>query len=144
MIQGPNIPGSYAILFFIALDFTFSIRHTHNWASFLLCPNLFILSEDISLFLPSSILDTYWPGRLIWCRIFLPFHTVLGFLRQKYWNGLPFPIPVDYILPKFSLMTCLTWVALPMAQSFIELHKAVINVIILISFLWLLFLFWRL
>ena len=33
-IHGLNIPGSYAILFFAASDFTFSIRHIHNWCHF--------------------------------------------------------------------------------------------------------------
>ena len=32
----PNIPGSYAILLFTALDFTSFISHIHNWALFLL------------------------------------------------------------------------------------------------------------
>ena len=40
-----------------------------------------------------------------------------------------------------STMTCLSWVALhKMAHSFIELDKAVVHVIRLVSFLWLLFL----
>ena len=38
LIHRPNIPGYYAILFFIALDFTFSTRSIHHWASFLLWP----------------------------------------------------------------------------------------------------------
>ena len=33
LIYGPNIPNSYAILFFTALDFTFTTRHIHNWVS---------------------------------------------------------------------------------------------------------------
>ena len=48
LIHGPNIPDSYAILFFAALDFTFTIRHIHNWESFLLWPRYFILSGAIS------------------------------------------------------------------------------------------------
>ena len=43
---------------------------------------------------------------------------------------------VDHILSEFYTMTCPSWVALrSMAHSFIELHKAVIHVIILVSFL---------
>ena len=60
-----NISGSYEIWFFIALDFTFTTRHIHNWVSFLLWPSCFILSGAIGnwpLFFPSSILDTFWPG----------------------------------------------------------------------------------
>ena len=36
LIHGPNIPGSYAILFFTALDFTSITSHIHTWALFLL------------------------------------------------------------------------------------------------------------
>ena len=80
LIHGPDIPGSYVILFFIALDFAFTTRHIHNWASFLPWPNCFTVSGAISdclLLLPSSILDTFQPGGLFFqCHIFLPFHTV--------------------------------------------------------------------
>ena len=33
LIRGPNISGSYAILFFIASKFTFTFRHVHNLGS---------------------------------------------------------------------------------------------------------------
>ena len=73
------------------------------------------------------------------CPIFLPFHTVHRVLRQEYWSGLPFPSPVDHFLPELS-MTCPSWVALHgMAHSFIELIKAVVHLIRLVSFLWLWF-----
>ena len=65
LIHVPNIPGSYAILFFIALDFTFTTRHIHSWVLFPFWPSLFILSGAISncpLLLPSSILDSFWSG----------------------------------------------------------------------------------
>ena len=45
LIHGPNIPGSYAILFFTISDFTFTIRDIHNWALFLLWRSLFIPPE---------------------------------------------------------------------------------------------------
>ena len=32
LIHGPNIPGSYATLFFTASDFTSITSHIHNWA----------------------------------------------------------------------------------------------------------------
>ena len=35
LIHGPNIPGSYAVLFFIALGFTSITRHVHNWVELL-------------------------------------------------------------------------------------------------------------
>ena len=50
-------------------------------------------------------------------------HSILfmGFSRQEYWSGLPFPSPVDHILSELSTMTYLSWVALQgMAHSFIE------------------------
>ena len=71
VLHGPNIPGFYAILFFISLDFTSITGHIHNWVLFLLWLCLFILSEVISLLFSSSILGTYWPGKFIFqCPIF--------------------------------------------------------------------------
>ena len=73
---------------------------------------------------------------------FCLFILFLGFSRQEYRSGLPFPPPVDHVLSKFSTMTHPSWVALQgMAHSFIELDKAVVHVIILVSFLWLSFSF---
>ena len=71
----PNIPGSYAVLFYTTSDFTFITRHIHSWVLFPLWPNCFILSGAVSrcppLF-PRSKLDTFRPGELIfWCHIFL-------------------------------------------------------------------------
>ena len=77
----PDIPGSYAILFFAASDFIFIPWHIHNWASLPLPPSRFILSGVISrspLF-PCSILDTFQPGGLIF-----PCHTfwlLIQFMR---------------------------------------------------------------
>ena len=71
--------------------------------------------------------------------LFIPF---MGFSRQEYWSGLPFPSPVDHVLSEFSTMAHPSWVALhSMAHSFIELDKAVVHVISLVSFLWLWFSF---
>ena len=68
------------------------------------------------------------------------FILFMGFSRQEYWNGLPFPSPVDHILSDLSTITHPSWVALHgMAHSFIELDKAVVHVIILASCLWLWF-----
>ena len=65
------------------------------------------------------------------------FILFMGFSRQEYWSGLPFPSPVDHILSELSTMTCPSWVALHgMAHSFSELDKAVVHVIRLVSFLW--------
>ena len=125
LIHGPNIPGFYAILLFIASDFTSISSHIHNWVLFLIWLHLFILSEVISPWISSSILGIYWPREFIFqCPIFLAFNTVHGVQRKEYWSGLPFASPVDYILSELSTMTCLSWVALHgMAHSFIEPDK---------------------
>ena len=70
------------------------------------------------------------------------FILFIGFSRQEYWSGLPFPSPVNHILSELSTMTRPSWVALhSMAHSFTELDKAVVYVIRLVSFLWLWFSF---
>ena len=143
LIHGPNIPGSYAILFSIASDFTSVTSHIHNCVLFSLwlCP--IILSGVISPLFSSSLLGTYWPGEFIFqCYIFCLFILFIGFSRQEYWSGLPFPSPVDHVLSELSTMTHPSWVALHgMAHSFIELDKTVVHIISLISFLWLCFSF---
>ena len=64
---------------------------------------------------------------------FLPFHTVHGVLKARILKW--FAIPGDHILSEPSTMTRLSWVALlGMAHSFIELDKAVVHVIRLVSF----------
>ena len=93
LIHGPNIPGSYAVLFFIALDFTSITSHIHNWALFLLWLSLFIISAAITLCFSSSILGAYQPEEFIFqCRIFLPFHTVHEVLKARIlkWSAIPF------------------------------------------------------
>ena len=77
----------------------------------------------------SSILGTYRPGEFIFqCPIFLP--LIL------FWSGFPLPSPVDHILLELSTMTHPSWVALHgIAHSFVELDKAVVHVISLVSFL---------
>ena len=66
----------------------------------------------------------------------------MGFSRQEYWSRLPCPSPVDHMLSELSTITHPSWVALhSMAHSFIELDKAMVHVISLISFLWLWFSF---
>ena len=92
----------------------------------------------LELFLfPSSILDTYLPeGIIFWCYIFLPFHTVHGVLKAKIleWFVIPVSSGPGFVRTLHHDPSFL--VALHgMAHSFIELYKAVIHVIILISFL---------
>ena len=48
----------------------------------------------------------------------------MGFSRQEYWSGLPFPPPVDNVLSQLSTMTYPSWMALQrMAHSSLELCK---------------------
>ena len=117
--------------------------HIHNCVLFLIWFRLFILSEVISLLISSNILGTYWPGSSSFSVIcFCLFILFMGFSRQEYRSGLPFPSPVDHILSELSNMTCPSWMALHgMAHSFIELDKAVVHVISLVSFRWLWFSF---
>ena len=71
---------------------------------------------------------------------FCLFILFMVFSRQEYWSGLPFPSPVDHVLSELSTTTHSSWVALQgMAHSFTQLDKAVVNVVSLISFLWLWF-----
>ena len=71
---------------------------------------------------------------------FCLFILFIGFSRQEYWSGLPFPSPVDRVLSELSTMIHLSWVALhSMTHSFIELDNTVVHVIRLVSFLWLWF-----
>ena len=59
---------------------------------------------------------------------FCLFILFMGFSRQEYWSGLPFPSPVDHILSGLSTMTQPSWVAPRTRLSFIELDKAVVLV----------------
>ena len=65
---------------------------------------------------------------------FCLFILFMGFSRQEYWSGLPFPSPVDHILSDLSTMTRPSWVAPQAWLCFIELNKAVVRVIRLASF----------
>ena len=138
LIHGPDIPGSYEIWLFTASDLASITSHIHNWVLFLLWLHPFILSRVISPLISSSILGTYWPGEFLFqYPIILPFLTVPVVLKARILKWLPFPSPVDHILSELSIMTRPSWVALhSMAHSFIELDKAVVHVISLISFLW--------
>ena len=67
---------------------------------------------------------------------FCLFILFMRFSRQEYLSGLPFPSPVYHVLSELPTMTCPSWVVLHgMAHSFIELDKAVVHVIRLVSFL---------
>ena len=117
--------------------FTFATRHIHNLVLFLLWLSLFIPSGAISLFFSSSILDTYQPGEFIFhCHIFLPFQTVHGVLKARMlkWFAIPFSSGPRFVR---TLHRDLSVLGGPTQHGhfFIELDKAVVHVISLISFL---------
>ena len=118
LICGPNIPGSYAILFFTASDFISIISHIPSWGLFSLWLCLFILSGVISPLFSSSILGTYQLEEvIIQCHIFLPFHTVHGVLKERIlkWFAISFSSGPHYVISRHHDPSILV------AHSFIEL-----------------------
>ena len=107
--------------------------HIHNWVLFLLWLHPFILSGVISPRSPVA----YWAPINLGSSSFsvLPFCLFIlfmGFSRQDYWSGLPFPSPVDHILSELSTVTCPFCVALHgMAHSFIESDWQCFQILIL-------------
>ena len=138
LIPGPNIPGFYAILFFTASDYSFTTKHVHNWALFLLWLCLFILSEVISSFFLSSIIGHLpaWGVDLLVSYLFAFSCCSLGSQSKNtevvchsllQWttfcqNSPTWPIHLG-------------WSYTGMTHSFID--RAGIHVISLVSFLWL-------
>ena len=127
LIHGPDIPGSYAILLFRASDLASITSHIHSWVLFLLWLHHFILSGVISP-VSSSILGVIRPGEFIFqCAVFLPFHTVHGFLKARIlkWLAIPFSSgphsvrPLHYDPPILGGPTG-AWL------GFTELEKAVV------------------
>ena len=93
---------------------------------------LFVHWSPIACWAPTDL------GSSSFCILsFCLFMLFMGFSRQEYWSGLPFPSPVDHVLSELSTMTHTSWVALHgMAHSVTELDKAVVHVISLVSFPW--------
>ena len=110
-------------------------------------PGCYFLFGSVSSFLLELFLHSspvaYWASTDLGSSSFSVisfclFILFMGFSRQKSWSGLPVPSPLKQVLSELSTMTHPSWVALQvMAHSFIELDKAVVHVISLISFLWL-------
>ena len=143
LIHGPNIPSSFTILFFTALDFPSITSHIHNWVFFCFgCISSFFLElflhwSPVAYLAPTDLESSSF-SFLSFC-LFIPF---MRFSRQEYWSGLPFPSPVDHVLSKLCTVTHPSWVALHgMAHSFTEFNKAVVHVTSLVGFLWLWFSF---
>ena len=140
-----NLPWFMDLTSQVPMHYRFSQHQTLLLPSDTSTAGLHFCFGSISLFFLELFLYTspvaYWiptnPGRSSSGVIsFCLFVLFMGFLRQLYWSGLPFPSPVDHILSELSTMTHSSWVPLHgMAYSFIELHKAVVHAIILVSFL---------
>ena len=93
---------------------------------------LFLHSSPVAYWAPTDLGSSSF-SVLSFCLLML----FMGFSRQESWSGLPFPSPVAHILSDLSTMTRLSCMVLhSMAHSFIELDKAVVQVIRLVSFLW--------
>ena len=63
------------------------------------------------------------------------FYTVHGILKARILKWFAFPSPVDHVLSELSTMTRPSWVALHSLSYIVELDKAVVHVISLVSFL---------
>ena len=108
---------------------TQSCFHFGSVSSFFL--ELFLHSSPVAYWAPTDLESSSF-SVLSFC-LFILF---MGFSRQEYCSGLPFPSPVDHILSEVSTMTRPSWVALHvMVHSFTELDKAMVHVIRLVSFL---------
>ena len=106
--------------------------HFSSVSSFFL--ELFLHWSPVAYWAPTNL------GVPLWVSYLLAFSYCSWDSQGK--KGIPFPSPVDHVLSELSTMTYLSLVALHgMAHSFIELEKAVVHVISLISFLWFWFSF---
>ena len=123
LIHGPNIPGSYAVLFFTA-DLlspatTTTGHHFHFGSAFSLFLEPFL---HTSLQKHIRHLLTSW-AHLSLSYVF-SFHTVHGVLKARMLKYFAIPFSVDHILSELSTMTCPSWVALNgMAHRFIDSCK---------------------
>ena len=132
---GPNVPGSYALLFLQHRTLLSPQAHPQvgrcfhfgSASSFLL--ELFLHCSPVVYWAPTNLGSSSF-SVISFC-LFILF---VEFSRQD--AEEPFPSPVDHILSELSTVSCPSWVALHgTAHSFIELGKAVMHVISLISFL---------
>ena len=143
LIHGPNIPGSYAILLFTALDLPSITSHIHNWVLFLLRAEAFP-SFFLELFLHWSPVAYWAPTDLgsssFTVLSFCLFILFMGFSRQEYRSGLaiPFSSGSHFVRPLHHDPVHLDWPYMAWL-SFIELDKAVVHMIRLASSLWLWF-----
>ena len=83
---------------------------------------LFLLWSPVAYWAPNDQGSSF--GILSFCFFIL----FMGFSKQEYWSGLPFPSPVDHLLSDLSTMTRPSWVTPQAWLCFIELDKAVVLV----------------
>ena len=76
----------------------------------------YISSFFLELFLHSSPVAYWAPTELRSSSFFILFFHLfilfMGFSRQEYWSGLPFPSPVDHILSELSTMNMMHFLPL--------------------------------
>ena len=140
LIHTPNIPGSYAILLFIALNLASITSPIHNWVLFLLWLHPFILSGVILHWSPVA----YWAPTDLGSSSFsvLSFCLFILFMGFSGKNTkvvcLSLPQWTTFCQTSPSLTIHLAWPHMAWL-SFIELDKAVVCVIRLACCLWLCF-----
>ena len=140
-----NLPWLMELTFQVAMQYC-SLQHQTFLQSPVSSPNgCCFCFGSVSSFFQELIL--HWSPVVYWAPTdlgsssfsflsFCLFLLFMGFSRQEYRSGLPFPSPVDHLLSDLSTMTCPSSVALhSIAHSFIELDKAMVHVIRLVSFL---------
>ena len=66
--------------------------------------DLFLHWSPVAYWAPSNLGSSSFSVLSFW--LFILF---MGFSRQKYWSGFPFPSPVDNILSELSTMTHVSW-----------------------------------
>ena len=119
LIHGPNISGCslqhWALVPSLVTSTPGHCFYFGSVSSFFL--ELFLHSYSVAYWAPTNLGSSSFSV--------LSFCPFLGFSRQVYWSGLPFPSPMDHILSELSTMTHPSLVALHgMAHSFTELDKA--------------------
>ena len=77
---------------------------------------LFLLWSPVAYWAPTNLGSSSF-SVLSFCLLIL----FMGFSRQEYWSGLPFPSPVDHVLSALSTMTRPSWAAMRCRSSWEEL-----------------------
>ena len=130
-----QVPMQYCSLQHWTLLFSPVTSTTGCWFCFGSIPSffleLFLHWSPVAYWAPTDLASSS-SSVLSFCLLLL----FMGFSKQQFWSGLPFPSPVDHILSDLSSMSRPSWVAL---LSFFELDQAMVHVFRLVSFLWLWF-----